>query len=160
MVYKTKNWNLLEIKDITDYISDMRRESIYGGRYYNIVTKAQADEVKAFLNDPRNTSSKSMKDFKTGVPFWNEQKVDYLVSNLNRGFQWYFICNNCDKRVRFLYEYSGIESPLCRVCLGIGYERRPTRRRNPGEYPTIMRRTWPNITEIRKWQEMAKIVEL
>lgn len=138
------------MKDSTHYVRDTLRNTNYSGPYYRIDTVHQADEVKAFLNNPQNTRGKSMRDMRTGVPYWNEQEVEYVRSNLGLGFLWYFLCNHCGHRAKYLYEYSTLECPLCRPCLGIDYERRKTRRQRPQDYPEVIQRTGPIIDERRK----------
>ena len=124
MQYKTrKNWIILEINDITDYVRDiLSKSSQHSSRYFKNHSVQEADQVKSFLNNPKNTQSKSMRDSLTGIPYWNEQVVDYVESNLSKGFIWYFICNHCGQRVKYLYKYGKTKTPLCRLCLGIEYK--------------------------------------
>jgi hypothetical protein len=82
------------------------------------------DRVKGLLNIPENTTFKSLSDIRTGFPYWEEQQVDCIGSNLGRGYIFYFICNGCGRRSKYLYEYSMTLSPLCRVCCRITYRRK------------------------------------
>lgn len=57
-------------------------------------------------------------------------EIDFIPSNLGKGYVFYFLCNGCDKKVRHLYlpyEYSSI---LCRECHHLRYKQpdRKTRR--------------------------------
>jgi hypothetical protein len=85
--------------------------------------------MKELLDKPEYTTFKSMRDIQDGSRYWNEQKVDYTPSNLGsgRGYLFYFICNGCRRRVKYLYDYNFCHPPLCRTCCRIGYKA-PTRR--------------------------------
>lgn len=129
MQYKIKkDWSILETKNSTDYVKSILRDTKYGEPRYKISTLSQAEEVKAFLNDPQNSHDKSMRDIQTGIPYWNEQKVEYVASNLGHGFLWYFLCGYCGHKVKLLYLYKYTQPPLCRLCLGIDYRRKSRRR--------------------------------
>lgn len=90
-------------------------------------TPLEAEIVKGLLNTSKNTTFKSIRNIETGVPYWNYQRVDSVSSNLgsNKGYLFYFICNGCSRRVKYLYQYDLLCSPLCRVCCRIGYKRMP-----------------------------------
>jgi len=97
--------------------------------------------MKELLNNPEYTRFKSTRDIITHLPIWDRQRVDYIPSNLGKGFIFYFVCNGCGQRVKYLYEYSTIKPPLCRVCCGLGYEAPPKKGRElirllqKGHYP-------------------------
>ncbi len=108
---------------IGDYVRNFKiniREK--EGRILNTNHEGEVSYMKGLLNNPRYTTFKSIAVFNDGIPYWNEQKVDYVPSNLRRGFIFYFICNGCERRAKHLYEYSTLESPLCRVCCRLKYE--------------------------------------
>lgn len=64
----------------------------------------------------------------SGELCWKDQVVEYIPSNLgrNNGIIYYFICNDCDRRVKYLYFQNYLNAPLCRKCCGLPY-RQPTR---------------------------------
>lgn len=84
----------------------------------------EASRVKELLNAPESSLFKSIPDLRSGVPYWNEQQVDCLPSNLgkNRGYIFYFICNGCGKRTRYLYSSSAMYGPKCRQCCRLPYK--------------------------------------
>lgn len=88
----------------------------------------EAMHLQQLLHLPESTSSKSVRDLKSGEYFWGHQKVEYVRSNLGigKGYVWYFICNGCERRVKFLYESTPLRSPLCGRCQRISY-RQPSR---------------------------------
>jgi len=91
---------------IGDYISEFKREKRQKwGRTYDTRHEGEILNIKEEL-------SKSS----------NKQRVDYVSSNLNRGYIFYFICSGCGRRVKYLYEYDPLDSPLCRVCCKLGYK--------------------------------------
>lgn len=112
-----------ERKDITDFIDTfMYQMHVTRGRVYNRRNPGEVEDMKQTINDPRNTSWKSLRDIQTGEHFWHEQEVDYVRSNLKRGYIFYFICNGCGRRVKYLYVYTMLDSPLCRHCCRLKYE--------------------------------------
>lgn len=54
---------------------------------------------------------------------WRGQLVQYVPSNLGRGrgIIWYFICNDCQSRVKNLYFENYFRAPLCRRCCKLPY---------------------------------------
>lgn len=120
--------NRLQRIDITDYLNKFifsrRKEDWWWSPKLNSLK--QAIEIKDLLNDPANTSYKSLRSL-DGTPYWHIQLVDFISSNLGegRGYLFYFICNGCKDRVKYLYEYSMCETPLCRQCCRLRY-RKPT----------------------------------
>jgi hypothetical protein len=108
---------------IGDYVRNFRmsiREK--EGRIFKANDDSEIEYMKNCLNNPKYTTFKSIRDFQTGIPHWHEQKVDYAPSNLGRGYIFYFVCNGCNRRVKHLYEYSMLESPVCRICCGLKYQ--------------------------------------
>jgi len=113
---------------VRNFILDIRKKE---GRVFNTNHPGEVAYMKELLNTSKYAEHKSTRDFNTGLYFWNEQKVDYVPSNLGsgKGYIFYFICNGCRQRVRYLYEYSTLNSPLCRICCRLGYETPPNRAR-------------------------------
>lgn len=94
------------------------------GKRVKINGEFEAERIKGLLNMPKNTMFKSHFDF-MGNPGWYEQKVVCVPSNLPRRktFLFYFICDACHERVKYLYEYNMLRPPLCRKCCRIVYGR-------------------------------------
>ncbi len=135
-IYKHRNkaiLNRLETIDITEYI----------GKFIMLHRKdgwclppafgsfQQAEELKILLNEPENTTYKSVRGL-DGFYYWDKQLVDFVPSNLGdgRGYLFYFICNCCGGRVKYLYQYSYCDSPLCRTCCHLSYKTPSRRERN------------------------------
>jgi hypothetical protein len=97
------------------------------GRVYDLRHPGEVRNMVEAMNKPENTTYKSRRDFRDGGYFWNEQRVDFVSSNLKRGHIFYFRCNGCARRVKYLYEYSMLMSPLCRICCRLRYEQ-PSRK--------------------------------
>jgi hypothetical protein len=115
--------------NITDYIRQGIFELKRKGLCFNFSHPLEAERLKQLLNDPRNTTFKSTRDPADGLYFWHEQNVTFIRSNLghDKGAIFYFLCNSCHRRVKFLYEYSSCYPPLCRKCCRLGYKY-PTRK--------------------------------
>ena len=97
-------------------------------REVNVNSPFEVERIKGLINIPENTAFKTLSDIRSGLPYWEEQKVDYIASNLGRGYIFYFLCNHCGRRVKYLYEYDMTLSPLCRVCCRITYRRERRKR--------------------------------
>lgn len=134
-IYQHKNkeiMNRLERIDIGDYIRRFFRDQ--KNKWWtssSITSFKEAKNLKEFLNDPKNTTFKSMRDL-DGLYYWDDQDVDFVPSNLGegKGYIFYFICIGCDRRVKYLYEYNMCRAPLCRTCCRLSY-RTPLRKKNP-----------------------------
>jgi len=125
-VYTHKNseiTNRLERIDISDYV---RKHILFieknNGWSFNLASVHDVQQVKAILNLPENTSSKSIRSITDGEYYWHKQLVDFIPSNLGKGYLFYFLCNKCEQRVKYLYQYSYCESPLCRTCCRLKYK--------------------------------------
>lgn len=124
---KKETMNRIQRVDITEYLRIFLLElSKLEAKPARFDTWFEAERIKGLLNIPQNTKFKSLRDIHTGFPYWDEQSVDYVPSNLGnkRGYIFYFICNGCEKRVKYLYEYDTLSSPLCRTCCRITYKRK------------------------------------
>lgn len=128
-LYNHKNKEILDriIRiDITDYVQafliERKKIDWFAPKVANW---DQVSYIKEELNKPENTTYKSMRDLQ-GFYYWNVQKVDFVPSNLGegRGFVFYFVCSECERRVKYLYEYSSCASPLCRICCRLKYRKK------------------------------------
>ena len=127
MNYTHKNketLNRIERKDITEYVRIFLLELAEREKrpFIRLTRLSDADRIKGLLNIPKNTIFKSIADFRTGIPYWEKQEVDFVASNLGRGYLFYFICNRCGRRVKYLYDYIAFGSPLCRTCCQLNYK--------------------------------------
>jgi hypothetical protein len=77
---------------------------------------------------------RSVKEMHQGFD-WYAQLLDFIPSNLQKGYLAYFICNQCKRRAKYLYyqtPFDGYSSePLCRVCQGLKY---PASRKREARY--------------------------
>lgn len=106
--------------DITDYLREfLIHLAKHDGRRVEIRSEDDARRVLGFINVPENTRYKSIGN--GDAPIWNQQKIVCIASNLQNGYLFYFICNGCGGRVKYLYQYYLLEPPLCRRCLRIPY---------------------------------------
>lgn len=110
--------------DITNYLK-IFLEELYAleQRSIDLKTKGGATRIKELMNISKNTVFKSLNDFRSSQPYWEEQEVDCISSNLgkNKGFIFYFICNRCKRRVKYLYFLFSLDVPLCRLCCRLQY---------------------------------------
>lgn len=133
---ETKKTKITEVEsiNITDYLrtflSELTQMENWKEKKQRITTLADAMRIRGLLDCSQNTTFKSIADLRSGYPYWHEQKVDFLPSNLGRGkgFLFYFICNDCKKRVKYLYRQDFCLSPICRTCCRLTYKQ-PNRAR-------------------------------
>jgi hypothetical protein len=124
-----KNSSDLKQIDVTGYVESFLLELAKRERRSSIkITKlSDVERIKGLLNLPKNTAFKSLSDIRTNIPFWERQEVDYIKSNLGKGYIFYFLCNICGRRVKYLYNYNEYSSPKCRICCDLRYKS-PTRK--------------------------------
>ena len=113
----------IERISITDYVRKGILELERKGYRFNLGHPLEVERFKELLNDSKNTSFKSLRGI-NGFYYWDEQEVDSVCSNLGygKGHVFYFRCNGCGQRVKYLYEYNSCYSPICRKCCRLGYK--------------------------------------
>jgi hypothetical protein len=115
----------MERLDISDYVRKylLLIEKTKGWSF-NLSLPHDVQQLKDILNLPENTTGKSIRSVADRTYYWNEQLVDFVPSNLGsgKGYLFYFVCNKCEKRVKYLYQYSYCNSPLCRTCCRLKYK--------------------------------------
>ncbi len=136
----------LERRDITDYVRSFVWHGRRQGRVLTSRHRAEAEIMKMLMNKPENTTYKSFRDHRDGDYYWHHQEVDFVVSNLGRGCIFYFVCNGCRRRVKYLYEYSTLQSPLCRVCCRLQY---PQPSRSARRLSRLIRQPHRSIAEAK-----------
>lgn len=108
--------------DIGPYIrafrGHMRRTR---GRVYNLRLFGEAEEIQELINYPEHRPRFAIPSIE-GDDCTYDQQVTFVSSNLGLGYIFYFLCSGCGRRVRYLYELSAHETPLCRTCCRIDYD--------------------------------------
>lgn len=125
-LYTHKNKEILsgiERISISDYMKSGIFELRKKGYVFDLRNSLEPSRLKKLLNDPKNTTYKSAIDLESGFYHWHNQKVDYVQSNLgsNNGVVFYFVCNGCRYRAKYLYQYNSCYEPLCRKCCRLKY---------------------------------------
>ena len=84
------------------------------------------DVVKKLVNDiGSGTTINLRKDFNGKIEFTesNHIKITYTKSNLGKGFIFWFLCNLCASRTRYLYIPPNSHILACRKCHRLAYDR-------------------------------------
>lgn len=137
--------------DISDYIKEfvlyIRRKE---GRTIDIRQFGAVNYMKELLDNPEYTRFKSTKS-PDGSIYWDRQRVSYIQSNLGggRGYLFYFNCDNCYRRVKYLYRLNYCYPPLCRICSNLSYKV-PPRPRKFRDLSRIIRKPYFS-SEDRHW---------
>lgn len=85
----------------------------------------EAEKLRDYINNPWSESAVVYEGLY--FPRHNWPEVDFILSNLGRGYIFYFICDGCERRCKFLYQPTEEDQPLCRICHYLTY-RQPTKR--------------------------------
>ncbi len=114
---------------INDYMRRYAWELFKGNRRPVMRTLSDADYYKKLFSDPLHSPIRSMLGIPSGELYKYCQELDYISSNLGRGFIFYFICTWCTRRVKCLYVDESLEAMLCRKCIKLPYRQssRPER---------------------------------
>lgn len=133
-MYGTTNKNQevdnLERYDIRHYVTTFILElERLEGMPLTMSKPSELSRIKDLLNIPGDTPFKSTLDFRSRELHWDSQSIDFRYSNLgkNKGAIFYFLCNGCGKRARYLYSSPLLCEPRCRRCCRIPY-RQPNRK--------------------------------
>jgi len=111
--------------DITDFVRRFLLElAEREGRPIRMNNEIDIMRVKALINDPRFTTFKSAMRLDADCPYWNEQEIAIVPSNLGpeKGCLFYFVCNGCGRRTKYLFFYDMLQSPICRQCCRLPYK--------------------------------------
>lgn len=90
------------------------------------------EDIKNLLRKVELGTTFSLKQEKYGnVEFTepNNVKMTYTKSNLGKGFVFWFICNICGRRVRFLYIPPNSKITACRICHRLVYDQQNDNKR-------------------------------
>ncbi len=111
---------------INDYLRRYAWELYKGQRRPVIRSRSDADYYKKLFSDPMHSPLRSMLNVHSGDLYKYCQDIDYVPSNLGKGFIFYFICVWCGRRAKYLYADEKLDAMLCRKCIKFPY-RQPTR---------------------------------
>lgn len=107
------------------FLEEVDSEAIKNGlKMMKIKTLERANYIKELLNTP---NTKFETPFILYKQHYEWPEVDFIPSNLGKGFIFYFICNGCGRKVKYLYEPRENSQYLCRICHGLHYKQ-PDRR--------------------------------
>ena len=84
------------------------------------------DDIKELISRVEMGTTFNLKQEKWGEVEYSEPnsvKMTYTRSNLGRGFIFWFICNLCGRRVRYLYFPPNSQILACRRCHKLAYEK-------------------------------------
>lgn len=122
---KVQEWVRLNSKG---YLAAFLGELSYiEGQTVTIASSSDALRVKGLLKVGATAYFKSLADIHNGFSEWYGQEVDFVPSNLGKGYLCYFLCNGCERRVKYLYYNSHRTQPLCRTCCKLHYSQ-PSRK--------------------------------
>lgn len=89
-----------------------------------IKTEERAQKIADLINEGSLTvNMKQEIAGKIDVSEENKVKVTYSRSNLGKGFVFWFVCNICGRKTRYLYFPAYSEVLACRQCHRLSYKR-------------------------------------
>ena len=107
--------------NITDYVKTF---VLSYNKKHNIKLKTNYSTGVEYLKTLLNSSQERVCPYLeqlNGFFYWNTQKVDFVPSNLHKGYLFYFVCSYCERRVKYLYRYKTYNEPSCRTCCDLEY---------------------------------------
>ena len=51
------------------------------------------------------------------------QRFEFIRSNLSKGYLFYFVCNGCERRTKYLHKVTSYDNYECSTCHGLVYLR-------------------------------------
>src|SRR3989344_4028033 len=90
------------------------------------------EDVKLFIELVGQSVTINLRQENNGevstTEYMNQIKLTYTKSNLNKGFIFWFICNLCGRRVRYLYFPPNSEVLACRTCHRLAFRKKNKKR--------------------------------
>ncbi|MFH1792148.1 MAG: hypothetical protein ABH819_00705 [Patescibacteria group bacterium] len=90
------------------------------------------EDIKVLIRNIETSTSFNLKQDKDGEVEYSEPnnvKLTYTKSNLRKGFVFWFICNLCGRRVRYLYFPPNSQVLACRSCHRLSYDKQNENKR-------------------------------
>ncbi len=85
------------------------------------------EDVQMFIDLVQQSVTVNLRQENSGnvscTEHMNPMKLAYTRSNLGKGFIFWFICNLCGKKVRYLYFPPNSEVMACRSCHRLAYKK-------------------------------------
>lgn len=84
------------------------------------------EDIKELISEIESGSTFNLKQEKgDNIEYTepNNVRLTYTKSNLGKGFVFWFICNTCRKRVKFLYFPPNSQVLACRKCHRLAYDK-------------------------------------
>lgn len=133
--YETQRATILARIEVKDYM----------WRYFHGMASRKAqqstDRIDAntlIIRWPDSPDRMGLHDLRdiSGELCWKNQRVQSVPSNLGRGrgVIYYFLCNGCDRKAKYLYFQNYLYAPLCRRCCGVPYPQSTRRDRRISRY--------------------------
>lgn len=112
---------------VRNFLLDCKNTAIYKNFDLNCET-----DVKDLLRQIEMGTSFNLKQEKDGEVEYSEPnkvKMTYTKSNLGKGYIFWFICNICGRRIRYLYIPPNSQITACRICHRLTYEQQNDNKR-------------------------------
>jgi len=84
------------------------------------------EDIKDLIQEIENGTTFNLKQEKDGATEYtepNKVRITYSKSNLRKGFVFWFICNICGRRVKYLYFPPNSTVLACRNCHRLTYDK-------------------------------------
>lgn len=108
---------------VRNYLLVVKEHALIGDKRFDLNDE---ESVKSLLENIEAGTTFNLKQEKYGNIEFSEQnraKLTYTKSNLGKGYIFWFICNLCERRVRFLYIPSSSQILACRICHRLAYDK-------------------------------------
>jgi formylmethanofuran dehydrogenase subunit E len=146
---------------IQAFLEELDAEAIKNDiKMMRIKTLETATYIKELLNTP---GYKFKTPFMVYQQHYDWQEVDFVPSNLGRGYIFFFICDRCRRKVKHLYQPSKHSQPLCRNCYHLCYKQPDRRTRRLSRLihkPYLSRGDRERIMKIAKGESHEDLPEI
>ena len=107
---------------VRNFLLDMKSRAI--DKSFNL--NSEEDDVNGLISKIEAGTTINMRQERLDPPTVTEPnsvKMTYTRSNLGKGFVFWFICNICGRRVKFLYFPPNSQILACRKCHRLAYDK-------------------------------------
>lgn len=106
---------------VRNFLLDNKKSTIR--REFNLTNEEDVRNLIKSIEKNININLKQDNSGKIEYSEPNRVKLTYTKSNLGKGFIFWFICNVCSGRVKYLYFPPNSQTLACRKCHKLVYER-------------------------------------
>ncbi len=131
-------------------------------------SKYDADLAKLFVIRTEEDAIRLRDELNHGIPYYQSLHVpvhdtalqfDFVKSNLDKGFIFYFVCTSCERRVKYLYQLIDGSELRCRSCHQLTYTRKKQGNNTDKEVRHLLRNPQALVMYLQSIPQHSAIAE-